>query len=87
MKKRHSFASAERSARFLVVLLCILSATTDHGEEQEMGLGERFVRGSMAHYIEGTTSPISRLAKGVRAFFHSFDEGSGGLNQGRPPHQ
>ena len=30
-------ASAE-SARFLVVLFCILSVTADHGEEQEVGL-------------------------------------------------
>ena len=49
-------ASAE-CAWFRLILLCSLSVTTDHGEEQEVGLGKRFVRGSAAHNCEGPRPP------------------------------
>ena len=45
-----------RSVSASLFLLCILSVTTDHGEEQGVGLGERFIRCSVAHNREGSTS-------------------------------
>ena len=79
---------AERAIWFLVALLCILSVTTDHGEEQEMGLGERFVRGSIWRTIlRGPRPPSTVCPRESERSSTVSTKGPGGLNQGRPPHQ
>ena len=64
-------------------LSCILSVTTRHGEEQEMGAREQFIRGGVEDNFEGTAPTFSCVAAESEAFNRDF-QGARGASVNQP---